>query len=196
MRTVYLYDNELNGTVVDWKMPSDYLNLLLAPWSNAISSSYWSTHSLVSLLIDGVEIVNNQPAVNRVVNFLNIPSELLVPGKLITLKDENFSISYVIGTFELTLADPLANVLVGTSGHRYVLVEVCNGRCENMTVFPEYDPTSGKYIWMANFNGILDITNDSFGTISFSDYDGNTTQYHWRAFSSCYNFLPVISKTD
>ncbi|MGI6260192.1 MAG: hypothetical protein ACOYKC_10100, partial [Anaerolineaceae bacterium] len=194
--TVYLYDDELNGTIVDWALPSDILGLSVMPWSNVVYSSWWGTHSKVSLLIDGVEIVKDQPTVYQTVSFYNVPSDLLVPGAVIKLKDENFSIYYTINDFKLIMADPETNVLMGTADYNDVIVEACSGKCETITASWIYDPSSGKYRWVADFNGILDLTKDSFGTITLKSYGYSTTLYHWRAFSSCYNFLPVISKTD
>jgi len=194
--TVYLYDDELNGTIVDWVLPSDILGLSVVPWSSVVYSSWWGTHSKVSLLIDGVEIVKDQPTVNQAVNFYNVPSDLLVPGAVIKLKDENFSVYYTINDFKLIMADPETKVLMGTADYNDVIVEACSGRCETITASWIYDPSSGKYRWIADFNGILDLTKDSFGTITLKSYGYSTTLYHWRAFSSCYNFLPVISKTD
>lgn len=194
--TVYLFDEELNGTIVDWKLFSDYLGFYVLPWSNMVYSYQWGTHSLVSLLIDGVEIEKDQPTVNQNVNYFDIPSELLVPGAEITLKDGNYTVSHTIRDFELIMADPVTNILMGTADYRDVFVEACSGRCETVTASWVYDPSRDGYRWVADFNGILDLTKDSFGTITLKNYDRNATQYHWRAFSSCYNFLPVISRTD
>lgn len=191
--SAYLYDHLLNATVVDWEMHS-YPAMTVVPWMSMVSSYGWGSTSLVSLLIDNVEIIKDQPAVDGSVNFHNIPAGLLVPDAVVTLKDQNTRIDLLIGSVELALIDPLSDSVIGTSDGSDVSVNACSRRCETMTVSPSYDPDSGKSVWVANFAGRLDLTPNSFGSFWIANY-GNRILYHWRSFDLCHNYLPAVMRT-
>lgn len=185
---VYLYDDQLNATVVDWKMHVTP-GFTVVPAMNMITSHGWGSHSQVSLLIDGEEIVKDRPVVDNAVSFHDLEPGLLESGTMITLKDQNFSISMQLGDMEIRIIDQFSDRIIGTSiDNKPISVTACSGKCRTLIVSPNH----GTHIWIADFSGVLDIAETSIGLIS-QPGDGNTQLlYHWKASPPCNNFLPVI----
>lgn len=185
---VYLYDDQLNATVVDWTMHVTP-GFTVVPAMNMITSHGWGSHSQVSLLIDGEEIVKDRPVVDNAVGFHDLDPGLLGSGTLITLKDQNFSVSMRLGDLNIRIIDHYSDRIIGTStDNEPVTVAACSGKCRTLIVSPDQN----THVWIADFAGALDITETSIGLIS-QPGDGKTRLlYHWKASPPCNNFLPVI----
>ena len=111
---VYLYDDQLNATVVDWTMHVTP-GFTVVPAMNMITSHGWGSHSQVSLLIDGEEIVKDRPVVDNAVGFHDLDPGLLGSGTLITLKDQNFSVSMRLGDLNIRIIDHYSDRIIGKS---------------------------------------------------------------------------------
>lgn len=168
---VFQHDAEGNSTQVPWHVKNQYFYVYHQ--YNEVYGNDWSPDSTITLTIEEQSWTTQSDSYGWFYMYLS-PFDI-IPGQSIHVTDGIDNRTHTVKNLDLTGFDIDTDTLTGTADPGELLLNVYS----NGDGYSQEPIANEEGVWITDFSGTADITEESYGYLYQYDDAGNYTAFYW-----------------